>query len=155
MLSSGIVGEILTRFEESWAQDCCYENDCSYSRTILWSLWNYRSSKIQAWWEYSKGRLGLYTEGPVIAAVLEGVEAVAVTRKLVGSTEPKSAVAGSIRGDYCHMSYGRADSTGKGVPNLIHASESIDDAWRRKLGIGFQIAKYLNTRHCTRSLPDK
>jgi nucleoside-diphosphate kinase len=67
-------------------------------------------------------------DGPVIAAVLEGVEAIPVTRKLVGTTEPKSATVGSIRGDYCHISYGRADSTGKSVPNLVHASESPEDA---------------------------
>ena len=72
--------------------------------------------------------LDFMMEGPVIAAVLEGVEAISVTRKLIGSTEPKSAATGTIRGDYCHISYGRADSTKKGVPNLIHASESQEDA---------------------------
>ena len=44
--------------------------------------------------------------GPVIAMVLEGVEAVPLVRKIVGPTEPKSAEMGTIRGDYSHMSFG-------------------------------------------------
>ena len=60
--------------------------------------------------------------------VLEGVEAVELVRKLVGSTEPKSSAPGTIRGDYSHMSYGYGDSTNKGIPNLIHASGDTEDA---------------------------
>ena len=72
--------------------------------------------------------LKMMTEGPVIAMVFEGVEAVALVRKLVGTTEPKSALPGTIRGDYSHMSFGYADSAGKGIPNLIHASGDTDEA---------------------------
>jgi nucleoside-diphosphate kinase len=60
--------------------------------------------------------------------VFEGVEAVALVRKLVGPTEPKSAPAGTIRGDYSHMSFGYADEAGKGIPNLIHASGDEEEA---------------------------
>ena len=66
--------------------------------------------------------------GPVIAIVFEGVEAIALVRKLVGATEPKSADPGTIRGDYSHMSFGYADSQEKGIPNLIHASGDEADA---------------------------
>lgn len=72
--------------------------------------------------------LDLMLSGPVIAMVLEGVEAVAVVRKLVGPTEPKSADMGTIRGDYSHISFGYADSCQKGIPNLIHASGDSDEA---------------------------
>ena len=65
---------------------------------------------------------------PVIAAVLEGVEAVEVARKLTGATEPKSAAIGTIRGDYCHVCYGRADSENKGIRNLIHTSADLAEA---------------------------
>jgi len=68
------------------------------------------------------------TDGPVIAMVLEGVEAVDLVRKLVGSTEPKSSAPGTIRGDYSHMSYGYGDDQGKSIPNLIHASGDLSDA---------------------------
>jgi len=66
--------------------------------------------------------------GPVIAVVLEGVEAIEVARKLTGSTEPKSAAIGTIRGDYCHISYARADSEDKGFRNLIHTSADSSEA---------------------------
>jgi nucleoside-diphosphate kinase len=66
--------------------------------------------------------LDMMTQGPVIAMVLEGVEAVALVRKMVGPTEPKSAAPGTIRGDYSHMSFGYADIKDRGISNLIHAS---------------------------------
>ena len=72
--------------------------------------------------------LDLMLEGPVIAMVFEGVEAVALVRKLVGTTEPKSAAPGTIRGDFSHMSFGFADSAKKGIPNLIHASGDPEEA---------------------------
>ncbi|HEU0266306.1 MAG TPA: nucleoside-diphosphate kinase, partial [Candidatus Saccharimonadaceae bacterium] len=72
--------------------------------------------------------LDMMMTGPVIAMVFEGVEAVALIRKLVGTTEPKSAAPGTIRGDYSHMSFGYADSKDKGIPNLIHASGDPKEA---------------------------
>lgn len=72
--------------------------------------------------------LDMMIQGPVIAMVFEGVEAVALVRKLVGPTEPKSAQPGTIRGDYSHMSFGYADEAGKGIPNLIHASGDEEEA---------------------------
>ena len=68
------------------------------------------------------------SQGPVIAMVLEGVEAIELVRKLVGSTEPKSSAPGTIRGDFSHMSYGYADDKKKGIPNLIHASANAEEA---------------------------
>ena len=72
--------------------------------------------------------MDMMNEGPVIAMVLEGVEAVGVVRKLVGTTEPKASAPGTIRGDFSHMSYGYGDDTQKGIPNLIHASGDLSDA---------------------------
>lgn len=72
--------------------------------------------------------LDMMIQGPVVAMVFEGVEAVALVRKLVGPTEPKSALPGTIRGDYSHMSFGYADSAEKGIPNLIHASGDEEEA---------------------------
>lgn len=66
--------------------------------------------------------------GPVIAMVFEGVEAVALVRKMVGGTEPKSAAPGTIRGDFSHMSFEYADGQKKGIPNLIHASGDPKEA---------------------------
>ena len=68
-------------------------------------------------------------EVPVLAMVREWVEVVEYVRKIVGSTEPKSAAPGTIRGDYAHMSYGYLDTNpGTDLYNLIHASADIDEA---------------------------
>lgn len=72
--------------------------------------------------------LELMQEGPVIAVVLEGIEAVETVRKMVGTTEPKSSPPGTIRGDYAHMSFGHADKEGIGIPNIIHASGDAAEA---------------------------
>jgi nucleoside-diphosphate kinase len=72
--------------------------------------------------------LNYITEGPVIAFVLEGISAVEQVRKMTGSTEPKSAMPGTIRGDFSHYSYDVGDAKNTGVKNLIHASGSLDEA---------------------------
>jgi nucleoside-diphosphate kinase len=47
---------------------------------------------------------------------------------MVGDTEPKSALPGTIRGDYAHVSYGHANDSGKSVSNVIHASADTAEA---------------------------
>jgi nucleoside-diphosphate kinase len=64
----------------------------------------------------------------VIAVVLEGVDAVSLVRKMVGTTAPKEAVPGTIRGDYAHMGFEYANGEGIGIPNLIHASGDPKEA---------------------------
>jgi nucleoside-diphosphate kinase len=55
---------------------------------------------------------------PVIAAVLEGPNAIAVVRAMVGATRPHEAAPGTIRGDYALV----------GLRNLVHASDAADTA---------------------------
>ena len=78
--------------------------------------------------------------GPVIAMVLEGIEAVPLVRKIVGSTEPKSADMGTIRGDFAHMSFGYSDAKQVGVPNLVHASGSPSEA-KKEVALWFDEAE--------------
>lgn len=66
--------------------------------------------------------------GPVVAFVVEGVDAIENVRKMIGSTEPKTAQPGTIRGDYAHVAFRHADAAGKAVGNLIHASANVKDA---------------------------
>ncbi|MFA5021190.1 MAG: nucleoside-diphosphate kinase [Patescibacteria group bacterium] len=73
------------------------------------------------------------TSGPVLALVIEGVDAIENVRMMVGATEPKSALPGTIRGDYSHISYKHADEQKKVVANLIHASADAADAEREIL----------------------
>jgi nucleoside-diphosphate kinase len=65
------------------------------------------------------------TAGPVVAFVLEGNKAVAITRKIVGSTEPLQSDVGTIRGDYTIDSYELADGGDRAVRNLVHASANV------------------------------
>ncbi|MEK6955818.1 MAG: nucleoside-diphosphate kinase, partial [Nanoarchaeota archaeon] len=72
--------------------------------------------------------LVLITEGPVLAICIEGIDSVEVVRKIVGSTEPKTAPPGTIRGDFAHMSYSHADDNDRAIPNLVHASGNREEA---------------------------
>ena len=60
--------------------------------------------------------------------VLEGIEAVSLVRKMVGTTEPKAALPGTIRGDYSHVSFAFANAKGLAIPNIIHASSDVAEA---------------------------
>lgn len=74
--------------------------------------------------------LDYISAGPVVAAVIEGVGAIEVVRKMTGDTEPRAAMPGTIRGDFTHMSYKYADSRKAPVKNVIHASSDKEDAKR-------------------------
>lgn len=65
---------------------------------------------------------------PVVAIVLEGTHAVEIVRKMVGSTGPKDSPPGTIRGDYAHISLGRASLQKKGAANIVHASGTVKEA---------------------------
>jgi nucleoside-diphosphate kinase len=66
------------------------------------------------------------TGGPLVAAVFEGVEAVAAARQLIGATNPIEADAGSIRGEYgLEVTF-----------NLVHGSDS-DSSAAREIAIWF------------------
>ena len=66
------------------------------------------------------------TSAPLVALVVEGPNAVAGTRRLMGVTNPVEATPGSIRGDYA-LEIGQ---------NLVHGSDSPESA-TREIGIFF------------------
>ena len=68
------------------------------------------------------------TSGPVIAMVWQGAHAVATVRKVTGGTEPLISDVGTIRGDFVLDSYQMADTDGRAIRNLIHASGSVSEA---------------------------
>lgn len=68
------------------------------------------------------------TMGPVIPMVVEGLHAIAVIRKLAGDTLPVFAQPGTIRGDYSHDAPTSANLEGRGIFNIIHASETPEEA---------------------------
>jgi len=124
----GIVGEILTRFEKVGLKIVAakmlkpdYDHYYHHYETIGKMI----SRRGQKAFDVT---LEMMSSGPVIAFVLEGVEAVSLVRKMVGTTEPKSAMPGTVRGDYAHMGFAHADKNDIGIPNLIHASGDPEEA---------------------------
>ena len=124
-VARGLVGRVLTRFEEAllkivatkmvWmdadlAKRHYFDLEERFGPAVFTTMANFMES------------------GPVIALVLEGVGAIATTRKLVGSTYPDQAPPGTIRGDFAHMSRAYANDRGIAVANLVHASGSLEDA---------------------------
>ena len=74
------------------------------------------------------GLIEYIKEGPVLAMVLEGVNAIKNIRKIVGSTYPDESLPGTIRGDFAHISKDYANKHEINVRNLIHASSNQEDA---------------------------
>ena len=70
------------------------------------------------------------TSGPVLMMVWEGNQAAAVIRKITGDTEPATSDVGTIRGDLTVDSYNIAAVDDRAVRNLIHCSESAEEALR-------------------------
>jgi len=64
------------------------------------------------------GLVDFITSGPLVAAVLEGPNAIAVVRAMNGATRPHEAAPGSIRGDFALET----------AQNLVHASDSAETA---------------------------
>ena len=110
----GLVGEILARFERKGFR--------------IVGLKALRISQELAERHYAEHRekpffpslVGFITSGPVVAMVLEGPNAVAEVRKMMGATHPKDALPGTIRGNYATT----IDE------NVIHGSASLEDAQR-------------------------
>jgi len=68
------------------------------------------------------------TSGPVVAMVWQGAHSTELVRKIVGGTEPRSSDVGTIRGDFVLDSYIMADTDGRAVRNLIHASGTAKES---------------------------
>ncbi|MFH1225918.1 MAG: nucleoside-diphosphate kinase [bacterium] len=88
------------------------------------------------------------SSGPIVAMVLEGNQAIAIVRKLVGSTEPLQSDVGTIRGDYTLDTYAIADTDNRSVRNLVHASASPEEA-EQEIKVWFEekeIYKYNSVR---------
>jgi nucleoside-diphosphate kinase len=85
------------------------------------------------------------TSGPVIAMVWEGAHAVEVVRKVTGGTEPRTSDVGTIRGDYVLDSYQMADSDGRSVRNLIHASGTVEEA-NNEIALWFDKSEVIDYR---------
>jgi nucleoside-diphosphate kinase len=116
----GLSGRILTRFEEKGL------------KLIGLKLRQFPRALIEQHYEVHRerpfyaGLVDYMTSGPVVALALEGVDAIEVTRGLMGVTNAREAAPGTIRGDF-----GSSRSF-----NLVHGSDS-QEAAERELGLFF------------------
>lgn len=121
-IKRSLVGEIIKRFEKRGLKIVglkMVQVDPDFSK-------KHYAAHIDK--EFYQGLEKFIVSGPVVAMVVEGVNSVEVVRKIVGTTEPKSAEVGTIRGDYAHVSYEHADKQKKAIENLIHASGNLKEA---------------------------
>ena len=102
------------------------------------------TSPIQMATDVQKKLVNYLSEGPVVAFVLEGFHAVELGRKIVGNTEPRAALPGTIHGDFMHDSYPVSDMKSRSVRNIVHASGAVDEA-KNEIALWFgksEIYKY-------------
>lgn len=124
----GIVGEVLTRFEKVGLKVIgmkMVNPDEQHYYHHYETIGKMVSRRGEAQF---KVQLGAMQEGPVIAMVLEGVEAVALVRKMVGATNTKEAAPGTIRGDYAHASLDHVNAHNVALPTILHASGDVEEA---------------------------
>src|SRR5476649_2419193 len=120
-----LVGRLLQRFEDVGFKIVGMKMvwiDADFAKKHYFDLAERRGEHVL------RNMVDLMTEGPVVAVVLEGVEAVENVRRIVGATVPKSAAPGTIRGDFAHHSFAYTDAMQKGIRNLIHASGNVAEA---------------------------
>jgi nucleoside-diphosphate kinase len=115
-----LVGRILARFEERGLRIAGVKM-LTPSRDLAERHYAVHRGK-----PFYEGLLDFITSGPVVAAALEGRQAVALARTMLGATRPEDAAPGTIRGDYA-LDVGQ---------NLVHASDSAETA-ADELGLWF------------------
>ncbi|HEY1646242.1 MAG TPA: nucleoside-diphosphate kinase [Candidatus Saccharimonadales bacterium] len=124
----GITGEVLARFERAGFKIVgakMLNPDYDHYHKHYEGIGTLKTRKGEVIFENQVASMQI---GPVIAIVLEGVEAVETVRKMVGPTEPKTAAPGTIRGDYAHVNYEQANTSGRSISNVLHASADKKEA---------------------------
>jgi nucleoside-diphosphate kinase len=86
------------------------------------------TDKLKVGKEVRKWLIDFMTSAPMVKMVVQGVHSVDMVRKIVGPTMPYLAEMGTIRGDYSADSAISANIEKRAVYNLIHASETPEEA---------------------------
>ncbi|KWX02566.1 putative nucleoside diphosphate kinase [Carbonactinospora thermoautotrophica] len=124
-LVRGLAGRIIQRFEDAALKIVGVKMrwmDAEFTRKHYFDLEERLGSEVYTM------TAAFMQQGPVIALVIEGPDAVATVRKIVGATYPNEAAPGTIRGDFAHQSKASSKASGKAVANLVHASGNRDEA---------------------------
>lgn len=111
-VGKNVIGKIYTRFEDAGL------------KIVAAKMKHLSQSEAEGFYAVHKERpffadlVKFMTSGPVMIQVLEGENAVAKNRELMGATNPKEAAAGTIRADF-------AESIDA---NAVHGSDSLENA---------------------------
>jgi len=113
-VAKNVIGEIYSRFEKNGL------------RIIAARMMHLSDQQAGGFYAEHRQRpffaalIEFMTSGPIMVQVLEGEDAVALNRELMGPTNPQEAVAGTIRGDFAET----IDA------NAVHGSDSPTSAGR-------------------------
>ncbi len=116
-----LMGRVLTRFEDKGLNVIAMKMLCI---TPDLAKKHYAEHVAKDWYPLLEGFI---TGGPVVAAVVEGLEAIRVVREMLGATSGLKATPGTIRGDF---------SSSRQM-NLVHGSDGPEAA-AREIGIYFK-----------------
>ena len=111
-VSKNVIGDIYSRFEKAGL------------RIIAAKMKHLSQAEAEGFYAVHRERpffgdlVSFMISGPVIIQVLEGEDAVAKHREIMGATDPKKAEAGTIRADF-------AESIDE---NAVHGSDSLENA---------------------------
>ncbi|PID48854.1 MAG: nucleoside-diphosphate kinase [Proteobacteria bacterium] len=111
-VAKNVIGQIYSRFENAGLQ------------IVAAKMIHLSKEQAEGFYAVHKERpffgelVSFMTSGPVMIQVLEGEDAVAKNRELMGATNPKDAAAGTIRADF-------ANSIDE---NAVHGSDSLENA---------------------------
>jgi len=151
----GLVGEVIKRFEQrdlkivalemfhptKGEMDKHYPTDEKWLRrigdktTVTYDKYGYDIKKdfgttdtLKIGKEVRRWLIDFMISAPMVKMVVQGVHAVDMVRKIVGPTMPYLAEMGTIRGDYSADSAISANKERRAVYNLVHASETPEEA---------------------------
>lgn len=154
-VKKGLVGEIIKRFEQRDLKIVALEMfmptydqiDNHYPKDPVWvkrlgekTLATYEKYQFDAMADFGttapeeigpeirKWLVDYMLSAPLVRMVVEGVHSVDMVRKICGPTMPYQADMGTIRGDYSNDSPAVANAEKRAVANLIHASETPEEA---------------------------
>ncbi len=114
-VAKNIIGDIYARFEKAGLQ------------VVAAKMQHLSTQQAGQFYAVHKERpfyqelIDFMTSGPVMIQVLEGENAIALNRELMGATFPKDAEAGTIRADFC-------DAEGDQGENAVHGSDAVETA---------------------------
>lgn len=120
-MAKGLIGEINRRFEKAGL------------RIVAAKMIHLTQKQAEDFYgvhrerPFFNGLVSFMSSGPVMVQVLEGVDAVAANRQIMGATNPKEATAGTIRADF-------AESIDH---NAVHGSDAADTA-KQEIGFFFR-----------------